>query len=634
MKRLLLVLLFCSSLGAQSPSFFITDPTGSNIVGPLSSTYQFADTPEYSATPLVLRATNPSAFSMQIVTIFVAEAPGSAVQSPNFTVTGVFLDKILPPGSSNFEDFTVTFTPAAVGALTGVLRVAYKVQQNGCVLESTDPATQCPETVSDISALQGNGTPPQLVASYSGPSGSGILQPSSSSPQLDFGNVSTSATASFTITLANQSNAPLNTPAISIQSRIFGSSAFQLNTSTLPTSIPPTSPAKAAPSFTVIFAPGQIGLTSATLVIGSNKYPLVGTGVVVETIDALQISYVDQTGVRTSPQAATAISFGTTGAAILTFTVANPITSIDPVTVPSLTLSGAAFSAGSGGLPATPVSIPPGQSTTFQVVFSASAAGTYTGTLSIGTRVFSLIGQAPQPVGGPGSALPGIDLFCGASACTTQTFTSRQQVHMTVQLNAPAPGESIVTLGMSFTSTVSGITGDPAVSFIAPITGRNLQITIPNQQKIGIYNGQSQLTFQTGTTAGTITFTLTYLGEQTKTWTIDIPPSPVQVTSSTAVRSNPNLVLTLTGYDNTYSVNNLTYTFYDTGGHPISSTPLSPRTVANDFHQYFFGPNDAGGAFSVQVSFPVLTGDITQIGSVAVALTNSKGSTPVSVNFR
>jgi hypothetical protein len=187
---------------------------------------------------------------------------------------------------------------------------------------------------------------------------------------------------------------------------------------------------------------------------------------------------------------------------------------------------------------------------------------------------------------------------------------------------------------MAFTPSVSGVTDDPAVAFIAPITGRTLQITIPNQQTVGTYNGQSQLTFQTGTTAGTITFTLTYLGQQTKTWTIDIPPSLIQITSSKAVRSAPNLVITLTGYDNTYSADNLTFTFYDTTGHLISSTPLPAHAAANDFHQYFFGPSDVGGAFSLQASFPVANGDATQVGSVAMSLANSAGSTNLTQTFQ
>jgi hypothetical protein len=72
---------------------------------------------------------------------------------------------VLSPQSSNFEAFTVNFTPATIGLLSGVLQVGYEVQQNGCVLGSSDPATRCPETVADVSTFQGNGTAPQLVAS-------------------------------------------------------------------------------------------------------------------------------------------------------------------------------------------------------------------------------------------------------------------------------------------------------------------------------------------------------------------------------------------------------------------------------------------------------------------------------------
>ena len=393
MRTFFVALLFGTSLAAQSPSFFITDSTGSNIVGPLPSVYQFADAPVGSSNSLVLRATNPSTSPIEIGIIFVADVAGSTVLSPNFTLTGAQVDKVLSPGSSNFENFTVNFTPPSVASLSGVLRVGYQVQQNGCVLGSSDPGTKCPSMTADVSTLQGNGTAAQLVATYNGPSGSGILQPSSSSPQLNFGNVSTSATSSFTITLSNQSGGALSTPAVSIQTQVFGISAFLLDTSSLPTAIPVNSSA----TFTVTFAPGQMGLASATLVIGTNSYPLAGTGIIVAVVDALQISYVDQTGVRGLPQAATPIDFGqitsgTNGAATLTFTVTNPITSFDAITVPSLTVSGAGFTL--TGAPAIPVSIQPGKSISFQVTFSGSTTGRYNGTLAVGTRQFLLVGQS------------------------------------------------------------------------------------------------------------------------------------------------------------------------------------------------------------------------------------------------
>jgi hypothetical protein len=612
MKTLLVALLFGTSLLAQSPSFFITDPSGSNVVGPLPSFYQFADTPEGGATSVVLRVTNPSPVPIEIGVIFIADT--------DFAVTGT-TRKVLSPQSSNFEAFTVNFTPATIGLLSGVLQVGYEVQQNGCVLGSSDPATRCPETVADVSTFQGNGTAPQLVASYNGPSGSGVLQPSSSSAQLDFGNVSTSATSSFTITLANQSSAPLNTPAISIQTAAFATSAFALNTSSLPTTIS----AGSSVNFTVTFAPGQTGQASATLVIGSNRYPLVGTGIgIAGTIDVLQISYVDNTGVRGLPQAATPIDFGqvtsgTNGTATLTFTVTNPLTSYDPITVPLLAVSGAGFTL--TGAPAVPVAIQPGKSISFQVTFSGSATGRYNGALAIGTRQFSLVGQSVS------SPLPDLSF-----KLDLEPLTSQHQVHLSIQLASPSPVIAIGELTMQFTSSVTNVGDDPAVYFLAT-SGRNLQVTVAKGAQTATYNGQSALTFQTGTTAGTITFSVTFPNKAPFTKSFAIVPEQIRITSSKAIRQAPNLVLTFNGYDNTYSAGKLSFTFYDTNGHLISPSPVTVN-AASDFHQYFFGTNDVGGVFSMQARFPVLNGDAAQVGSVGVTLTNSVGSTTLTQTFQ
>ncbi|MFL6351538.1 MAG: choice-of-anchor D domain-containing protein [Bryobacteraceae bacterium] len=619
MRALFAALLFGTSLVAQSPSFFIVDPTGAGVLGPLPSVYQFVDTPAGSSASLVVRATNSSTTSIELAIVFVADTPGSTVLSPNFTLTGAQVDKVLSPGSSNFEDFTVNFTPPSQGPLSGVLRLVYRVQQNGCILGSSDPATRCPDTVADASTFQGNGTAPQLVASYNGPSGSGLLQPNSSSTQLNFGNVSTSAASSFTITLANQSGGPLNTPAVSIHTQVFGISAFLLNTSSLPTTIAAGSSA----NFTVTFAPGQIGLASATLAIGTNSYPLAGTGIVVALIDALEISYVDKTGVRGLPQAATPIDFGqvtsgTNEAATLTFTVTNPITSFDPITVPTLTVSGAGFTLTGG--PAIPVSIQPGRAISFQVTFSGSTTGAYKGVLAIGTRQFSLIGQSVS------SPLPDLSF-----KLDLQPLTSQHQVHLSIQVDSPSPVIAIGELTMQFTSSVANIGDDPAVYFLAT-SGRNLQVTVAKGAQTANYNGQSALTFQTGTTAGTITFTVTFPDKAPLTKSFTITPEQIQITSSKAIRQSPNLVLTLSGYDNSYSAGELSFIFYDTNGQPISPSPVTVN-AASDFHKYFFGPSDIGGAFSMQASFPVLNGDAAKVSSVGVTLTNSVGSTTLTQTF-
>jgi hypothetical protein len=58
-----------------------------------------------------------------------------------------------------------------------------------------------------------------------------------------------------------------------------------------------------------------------------------------------------------------------------------------------------------------------------------------------------------------------------------------------------------------------------------------------------------------------------------------------------------------------------------------------PVNAVSNFEQYFFTGNTAGGAFALQTSFPV-QGDVTQVGSVAIGLTNSAGQTNTTQTFQ
>jgi hypothetical protein len=612
-RTILLCAFFCGPLFAGDLTAVIHDSSADT---PLASTYQFADTPVASASSIVVRVSNTPGYRMQITTILVAADANST--SPDFNVTGVAINKTLAADGSSFEEVTVNFRPTSTGAKTALFQAVYQVEKNGCQLASTDTATQCASQTATLSTLEGNATPAQLVLTYPGPSGTAVLAPNSSSP-LDFGNVSTSATSSIVFTLTNQSASALTTPAVSLQSEVYGSSAFQLDASALPATLA----ASASGSFTVTFAPGQTGVANATLLIGTSSFPLTGAGVVIVDIDALQISYVDKAGVRTLPQAATPISFGQVvsgsgSSNTLTFTVTNPTTSYNAVAVPNLTVTGTGF-AFSGALSA-PLSIPPGQSITFQIVFQPSSLGTYTGSLAIGARQFSLTGKSIT------SALPDPSI-----QLDVQPLTSQQQVHLSIQLASASTISSIGQLVMTFQPSVTDVIDDPAVVFTAT-NGRELQVNVDSGAQNATYNGQSSITFQTGTTAGTITFTLTFPNKAPVTQSFTIAPQTVQISSGTAVRQSPNLVITLTGYDNTYSAGKLSFTFHDVAGKTITSTPLT-IDATSAFHQYFFANNEAGGAFSVQATFPV-TGDVNQVGSVSVSITNTAGSGSTTKTFQ
>ena len=623
MKRLLCALwLGAGLLQAQtSPlTFYVHDTRGVAPDTPLSSSYAFANTPAGSSTSIVIKAVNSSANTIYWVNAFLADSASSFVTNNNFSITGQFVNTPLAP--SGFVLFTINFAPTTLGTTTGYLRATYQVQQGTCSF--TSGSNPCPSGTATASTLTGAGTDPQLVLTYQPANGSAVvLQPSSSTP-FDFGNVSTSSSATVTFILSNRTAGSLATPTIKLQTTQFFASAFRLDTSALTGSIAGNSSA----TFTVTFAPGQVGVTdpSTALIVGMLSYPLKGTGIVVADIDALDISYTDITsgspsfGKITRPQAATAIQFdqlvaGGATSSVLSFVVTNPTSSYNAVAVSPLRVSGAGF--GILDAPAAPISIAPGSSVTFKLTFSAAASGTYTGSLSIGTRQFVLQGLTVV------SPFPSFSLQLSA-----QPLTSQQQANLSIQFSAPAAVTGSGTLTMKFTSSVANVADDPAIAFLAT-NGRQLNIDLAAGSQTATYKEQSAIAFQTGTTAGTLTFTVEFVNTAPYSQSFTIAPATVHVTSATAVRQNPNLVVTINGYDNTYSAGQLSFTFYDLTGKVIAPIAVN---AATSFQQYFFTNNTAGGAFALQASFPV-QGDVTQVGSVAISLTNSQGQTTMTQTF-
>ena len=620
MRTLLLLALCCGGLGAQTLTFAITDSSGNNPT-PLPSAYTFATTQQFSASSISLKITNSSQSPVEVVLPYVGISAGSPQVNPNYSVSGEDEDHVLAPGAS--MPFNLNFTPTSTGQLLGYLQVDYLTQVSGCTLNSTSSATQCPATIAPVSTLEGTATPASLLLTYNNAGVNTPLPPNAGTARLDFGSVSTGTTSALTFTLANQTSSPLLAPAISIQGSANASTstlAFSLNT----TNLPATLPANGSGTFTVTFAPGQTGLTTAVMLVGSNSYDIEGTGAAASAVDSLAISYVTPNKVQVLPQAAQPIDFGqivpgTGGTATLTFTVANtdPNT-FGPVTLSTLAVTGAAYSL--GGAPALPATIQPNGSITFTVTFNASASGTYTGTLTIGDTVFALTGLSVV------SSVPSMTM-----QVSEQPLTSAQQVTLTIQASSAATQQAIGTLTMTFTPAVTGVTDDPAIVFPAT-NGRQLQVNLAAGATTATYNSQSAITFQTGTTAGTITFTLTFANAAPITQSYTITPAIIHLTSSTATRQSPSLVVILDGYDNTYTAGKLSFVFYDTGGNQINSTAM-PVDATSNFHQYFYTNNAAGGSFSMEASFPV-TGDVTKVGSVAITLTNSAGQTSTTLTFQ
>ncbi len=606
MKTLLLALLFCVSLGAQTFSYYVDSSNGavpSSKLQSLTSLYAFPDTPVGSASSLVVRVVNTGSTQANLDIIYIGNTSGSPAANPNFTVTGFQSSSVIAPGG--FKLFTLNFTPASIGNSYGYLQAS-----NG----SSNFA---------ISTLVGNGLTPQLTLSCSSslaPQCSGkTLQPVSQSI-INFGTTSTTTSLSIPFKLTNNSTTEVNPSSLlKIQTTTTNpNSSFSL--SPLPSTLSPGSDL----DFFLIFAPGTATTYGTNLLLGSISYPIQATGTasVVGDIGSVLISYTDPQGVRLTAQPSSTINFGSAvvGGANLTtyiFTISNPSITIDPVSVPDLTVTGSGFSLTS--VPGLPASIAPGASLTFKVVFTPLTAGTYTGVLTIGSRQFSLAAT------GTLSAVPEPSFQVDINP-----LVSQKQAHLSISLASASPISTIGTLTMSFTPAVEIIKADPSILFVST-SGRQLGVAIAKGSQIFTANGQSPITFQTGTTAGDLKFTLDFADGKSYSRTYSVTPAMITIDSATATSEPPYLVVNMTGYDNTYSAGKMSFTFYDSAGVALMAKPL-PVDATTEFRNFFFDSgNQTGGAFALQLRFPIV-GDITRITNMGIVMTNSAGSANIAQN--
>src|SRR6185437_10048161 len=96
-------------------------------------------------------------------------------------------------------------------------------------------------------------------------------------------------------------------------------------------------------------------------------------------------------------------------------------------------------------------------------------------------------------------------------------------------------------------------------------------------------------------------------------------PAPIALASSAATSRANELDVVISGFDNTYSIGSMSFSFVDRSGASIASIPAD---FSSDFQTFFHG--QTGSSFLMRVSFPV-TGDVSQVGGVTVMLNNAAG---------
>lgn len=358
--------------------------------------------------------------------------------------------------------------------------------------------------------------------------------------------------------------------------------------------------------FRVDFAPQTAGSYSASVAVNGLSVILVATGAPAPTI------VVRQNGSSAPLATGATIGFGSIqrslpAPATIGLTLTN--TGAAAATVGTISVAGGPAFSGPIGLSA-PVTILPGASVAFQVGFQPQTSATFQGTLTIDQRSFKLTGSAFDPPI-PTAAI----LFDnGANA-------SGQQRTVSIQFSSASPAAGSGTLTLAFHPSVANVTDDAAIVFTA--TGsRYATVSVAVGDSVGKVSGQSAITFQTGTTAGDLTFTLT-LGPQTVQSSITIPPAVVALEGVSGGRRIGDLDISVRGFDNSYSASILAFTFYDTAGRPIGPSSIT-TDATGDFRRYFSATR-AGGAFLLRATFPV-AGDSSVVAAADVTISNTAGA--------
>ena len=356
----------------------------------------------------------------------------AAVSGTGFSLSGLSMPLTLAPGQA--VSVTTTFAPQSSGSTSGSLSLTYSIQRTKLHGKGFPFSNNTATT-----SLSGTGTTPgQLTAN-----------PSS----LNFANVQVGSSQTQSATLTNSGGSSLTVS----QDTLTGSS-FSLSGLTLPLTLG----AGQSVTFSVVFAPQSAGTFSGNVALtsdGSNptmNLPLSGIGVTQGTLTSNPTSLAFgnvQVGNNTS----------------LSETLTN--TGVSSLTISAATASGSGFSLNGLSLPLT---LTAGQSTSFTVLFSPTASGAASGSVSITSNgsnpnlsiPLSGTGVTPGALGANPTSLVFGSVQVGNSTNLSETLTNTGGSSVTItQANLTGAVFSVSGLTLPLT-----LTPNQSVTFTATFT--------------------------------------------------------------------------------------------------------------------------------------------------------------------
>ena len=379
-------------------------------------------------------------------------------------------------------------------------------------------------------------------------------------------------------------------------------------------------------SFTLTFLPTQPGRLTGRLRVGNDVFDLVSNGI------GSKLTYSYNTGsAATTIQSPGIVLFSPlpVGQSVTTrFEIKNEGTAAAVINSIGVSETRGVFRLESA--PRLPASLEPGATLSFNLIFTPAITGVATAQLLVDTQLFTLSGIASVP-----PPLPGFN-FSGVSG-TVEPF---QQPAVRLTLLDPYPiaiqGVLALTIESQFFSA------DPSVQFSSG--GRSVPFTIPANATEAIFpNGAKEIRLQTGTVAGVITLTpffatqsgldLTPTPSERTTLKLTVPRrAPGLVSLQVASRAADSIILSLTGFSTTRSVQSVEVQF--TGKAGINFTETRFTINLDSLSTAWFrttGSESFGGQFSVALPFtfrssvPATQPIIDSFESVALTVTNDAG---------
>lgn len=427
-----------------------------------------------------------------------------------------------------------------------------------------------------------------------------------------------SATSTISVSFTNIGNT-----TVSISNIAVSGTGYQLaGVPPLPLNL--VAGASASISFT--FTPGQPGTASGALTIGPSTFALAGRGLgpVYQYSYSLggNTSSISAGGTVFFPQAAVGQSSSATFSITNSGTASGSIAGIYP--------GGANSPFVLSSLPGFPLTLAPGQTASFLITFTPTAAGGASSVLTIDSAQFTLAGSASLPPNLPAYSITG----------ASGTLTPLEQVSVGLSLASPYPLAIAGTLTMNVLP--QGFSADPAIQFS---TGdKTVAFTIAANSTTAVFaNGAATVKLQTGSTAGTITLTPTFQTSAGASLTagggaplvLNVPAAvPVVVGAQITSQTATGVTIAVTGVTNTQTLSNLSFTFTPASGYSLKnsavSLPVSAAATA------FFGSTAAqnfGGQFVATVPFNFNVG--SSVTSVSITATNDQGtSAPLTLNLQ